>query len=273
MKTPEQKARIREMLRADAGEENPQWRKFTAFLKTQLAENETPPKLCYRNQQLSAWRFALPALAALLVVAVFIFTHYFTGRNGITPPPSEKLAGSNSTGTKKLLRKGELYATQGREIRLLRGEVVLQEKDNRIAIAAEELKATFRLRKKTDLKIEHPLIHVTVTGTVFTLAADRQQGALELIEGSLLVALRHPHKELALKAPARLAFNHKGYTLHAVKPSKDKILYRYDLANGESFFAYPVREEGGRHVVELLGGGRVRVNAGDLKAFGPVETP
>lgn len=271
MKTPEQKARIREMLRAEAGEKNPVWDAFRRQLGNEAQAASVPPleiKHAPRSGFATRW---LAPVAALLVLGIGLLVWRLAFSGSVNPPVAKKETVQQVIA--RQLGKGDVFVSGKREIRFFGGNATLSENQGRIEITASELKAAFRLRQKTDMKIEHPLVSVTITGTEFIFNAARGRGAIELTEGSLAVTLKREAKRVVLKAPARLEFSETGHQLKEEKPAPGKILYRYDLANGESFFAHPMRRGPTSHTVEVLGGKTEEILLEDIVRFEPVEKP
>lgn len=271
MKTPEQKARIREMLRAEAGEKNPVWDAFRRQLGNEAQAASIPPleiKHAQRSRLAPRW---LASVAAVLVLGIGLLVWRLAFSGGVNPP----IAKINTLPpvTVRQLGKGDVFVSGKREIRFFGGNATLSENHGRIEIAASELKAAFRLRQKTDMKIEHPLVSVAITGTEFIFDASRGRGVIELTEGSLAVTLKREAKRVLLKAPARLEFSETGHKLKEENSVPGKILYRYDLTNGESFFAHPVRRGASSHTVEVLGGKTEEIRLEDIVRFEPVEKP
>lgn len=271
MKTPEQKERIREMMRADAGEKNPVWDAFRRQLGNEAQAVSVPPleiRHAPRSRLTTRW---LAPVAAVLVLGVGLLVWRLAFSGSVNPPVAQNETVQPVPA--RQLGKGDVFISEKREILFFGGNATLRENQGRIEIAASELKAAFRLRQKTDMKIEHPLVSVAITGTEFIFDAARGHGVIELTEGSLAVTLKREAKSVTLRAPARLEFSETGHKLKAEKPSPGKILYRYDLANGESFFAHPVRHGKASHTVEVLGGKTEEIPLEDIVRFEPVEKP
>ncbi len=277
MTNTERKARIREMLKAEGlltqgkSAPNDDWIRFKRGLNPKA--DIMPPQLEIlppRKKQMARW---LLPIAALAMAGVVFFLWQIQQRQPAIPQVVQKYAMPNTAA--RMLGKGEVYRAGKREIRLLAGQANLTEAAGKVRIAATTLTADFRLNERVDMQIEHPLITVTITGTEFMFSATALGGSIDLRHGSLEIDLKHAGGgRIQLKAPARLMFNAKS---HAVKTAEKsartdgKSLYRYELMNGETFFAYQLQVGAVEHRVQLLGGNAQTIPVRDIASVSPAE--
>ena len=276
MKSPKQKARIREMLRADAGEKNASWAAFKQQVAREFEAEKAPPlEIAGGSRRTGRPRFAFAWLAPAF--AVFLFGIGFILLRHIHiahEKPVVARVDNPAKATPRTMRRGDVYKAEKREIRFLRGNATLTENNDAITVAATNLKADFRLRQKVNMRIEHPLVAVTITGTEFTIDTVAKGGKINLTEGRLRIDLKSEGGEpVLLVAPIRFEFSGKSHSLKKAEPKTDKLLYRYELQNGEVFFGHPVRSDESSHTIEVLGGKVETIAASDLLRFAPVEKP
>lgn len=277
MKNTERKARIREMLKAegliapDKVAPNADWNRFKRELNSNI--DQIPPQLEIlppRKKNVARWFIPIAALAIVGVV----FFLWQIQQQPLTPQAVQKETASNTA--LRTLGKGEVYRSGKREIRLIAGSANLKETAGKVRIAATSLTADFRLGERVDMQIEHPLITVTITGTEFLFSATGKGGSIDLRHGSLAIEFKGKGKpeRVLMKAPAKLLFTAKS---HHVKKSDmpqradGKLLYRYELLNGETFFAYQLQAGTHEHKVQLLGGRAQTVAVRDIASVLPAE--
>lgn len=278
MKNAERKARIRAMLHAEglaSGETKSSekgWSDFRKQIREELHAEKLPQLVIRRDYHSLFRRWQLVPVFALLLLGILF---YFRNA-GITKNAAPAIA-ENQNPAKKTIRnmkKGDVFAAEKRRIRFSGGEAKLTEDEGRYLVETSELKADFRLKQKTDLKIEHPLIRVTVTGTEFSVDAKATGGSLNLREGSLRIDLKtETQQSVVLTAPARFEFSGKAHRVKKTETLKDKTLYRYELKSGEVFFAHLLARSDATHTIELLGGKTEVVPVAEILRFAPVAEP
>jgi hypothetical protein len=274
MSTAKRKQRIREMLAAEglvsgkAARASRPWEDFKKQVRGEFS-TATPPRLEIQKPARAAgfWLWRLAPAFALLVFGVGLYLRQ--------NPPAEQINPPVVKATERAFKRGDVYKSEKREIRFLGGNATLQEEGGKIRIAANTLKADFRLRQKVDMQIEHPLVTVTITGTEFTLDTSRKRGSINLTEGRLRIAVKSsPGAEpVLLVAPTRFEFNETSHQIKKAKPKVDRLLYRYELHNGEVFFAHQVSLDTRVHKVEILGGKVTQIAVEDILRLAPVELP
>lgn len=278
MKNTERNARIREMLKAeglltpDKGAPNAEWTRFKRELNS--SADGIPPQLEILPPRKSpVTRWLLP-VAALAVVGMVFFLWQMQQGQPATPQVVKK---DNAPDTAaRTLGKGEVYRSGKREIRLIAGSANLKETAGKVRIAATNLTADFRLGERVDMQIEHPLIAVTITGTEFLFSATGKGGSIDLRHGSLAIEFKGKDsaERLQLKAPAKLLFTAKSHQIKntdLLQRADGKPLYRYELVNGETFFAYQLQAGALEHKVQLLGGGTQTLTVRDIASVSLAE--
>lgn len=121
MKTPEQKARIREMLRAEAGEQNPVWDAFRRRLGNEAQAVSVPPleiKQTPRSRLSIRW---LAPVAAIVVLGVGIVLWRLAFSGSVNPPVAKNETVQQVT--VRQLGKGDVFVSGKREIRFFGGSV------------------------------------------------------------------------------------------------------------------------------------------------------
>lgn len=278
MKDAERKARIRAMLQAEGlggaqkAPADKAWGEFRQRLRDEL-QSEKPPRLAIRSNRPGFFRLwqLVPAFALLLLGMLFYFRNGNVAKND-APVVAEKK--NLPAKTIRTMKKGDVFVAEKRRIRFSGGDAKLSEEQGRYVLEATELRADFRLKQKTDLKIEHPLIRVTVTGTEFSVDATAAGGSLNLTEGSLRIDLKtDAAAPVLLTAPARFEFGGKFHRVKKTGLQKDRILYRYEMKSGEVFFAHQIGRPGETHKLELLGGKTEVIRTEDILRFAPVAEP
>ena len=275
MKNAERKDRIREMLNAEGlltqgkAKPNASWNRFKKEFYTN-ADTGIPRLeiLPLREKKLVRW---LLPVAALAIAGVVFFLWQMRQEQ-----PASPQVGQNDTAPRtaaSIYRKGDVYRSGKKEILLIAGNAQLTEDAGKVRIAATTLTADFRLRERVDMQIEHPLVTVTITGTEFLFSATGKGGSIDLKHGSLAIELKGKDR-VQLKAPAKLLFT---ATSHEVRKSDssqrtdDKPLFRYELLNGETFFAYQLQTGPLEHRVQLLGGGTQVLAVRDITSVSLAE--
>ncbi len=278
MKNSERKARIREMLHAEGlltrGEPaaNADWGRFKREFNSG-AGDITPQLEILPPRKSRVVRWLLPVAA--LAVAGIVF---YTWRLQHAKPLDSQMV-QNDTAPKTTavaLARGDIYRSGKREIRLIAGNARLTDISGKMRIDATTLTADFRLGERVDMQIEHPLITVTITGTEFLFVATGKGGTIDLRHGSLAIDFKGEHgaKTMQLKAPAKLLFTADS---HQVKKSRGpaapdgKPLFRYELTNGETFYAYQIQASALEHRVQLLGGGKQTLAVADIASVSVAE--
>lgn len=282
MKDPQRKTRIREMLNAEglagqrAAEKNPRWTAFKNLLGAEIAAKNIPeleitdlPKAVTNTR-----RWLVPA-AALVLAGTIFYAWYLNGVPREIPASTKAIAPIKIAS--RPYKTGDVFRSGKREIRFLGGNATLSESDEKIRIETTALRADFRLGEKVDMQIRHPLIVVTVTGTSFVFDAKATGGSINLDHGSLAVDLLHPTratKTITLKAPAELVFSKETHTVTALPLKKwhaEKPLFRYEMRNGETFYAHQLSIDALSHKVELLGGKTQVVAVADIMQVAPSD--
>lgn len=278
MKNNERKARIREMLKAegllpqDKTKPNASWNRFKKEFYTN-ADTGIPRLeiLPLREKKLVRW---LLPVAALAIAGVVFFLWQMRQEQ-----PASPQVGQNDTAPRtaaSIYRKGDVYRSGKKEILLIAGNAQLTEDAGKVRIAATTLTADFRLRERVDMQIEHPLVTVTITGTEFLFSATGKGGTIDLRHGSLAIEFKGKDstERLQLKAPAKLLFTAKSHEVKKSDSSQrtdDKPLFRYELLNGETFFAYQLQTGPLEHRVQLLGGSAQVLAVRDIASVSPAE--
>ena len=277
MKNSGRKARIREMLNAeglltqDKTTPNASWNRFKREFQTD-ATTHTPQLEILPPREKSLARYLLP-VAALVVAGVVFFLWRWQTQQATLPTVAQAEVVPKTAA--RTFSKGDVYRSGKREILLMAGDAQLTETAGKVRIAATTLTADFRLRERVDMQIEHPLITVTITGTEFLFAVTPKGGSIDLRHGSLAIDLKQEHSgRIRLRAPAKLVFTVKSHEV--ISPDKSgrsdsKPLYRYELLNGETFFAYQVQVSPPEHRVQLLGGGAQTVAVRDIASVSLAE--
>lgn len=277
MKNTERKARIREMLKAEGlltqgkTAPNADWTRFRRELN--LSGDGLPPQLeILPPRKSSLTRWLLP-VAALAVAGIVFFAWRSQQGKPVAPVVAKENIAPNTAARK--LAKGEVYRAGKREIRLIAGSATLTEVAGKMRIAATSLTADFKLGERVDMQIEHPLVRVTITGTEFLFSATEKGGSINLRHGSLAIDLKQANAgPIKMKAPAKLVFTAKSHELISPErtPRTDgKALMRYELLNGETFFAYQLKVDPQEHKVQLLGGKAQTVAVREIASVSPAE--
>lgn len=272
MKSRAQKENIREMLRAESpGDTQSPWGDFKRKLSDEFLSTKIPP-LEITTPPRNKVRWLVPAFTVFLIAVGIFFWRTQSGTEANT-----MLARSGSQGAVREFKKGDVFTSERREIRFLKGSAAMTQEAERIRIDTTALTADFRLQQKVDMQIRHPLITVTITGTRFIFDATAKAGIIRLSEGSLAIqfhgAAGKPDN-ISLKAPAEFTFSDRKYRSSDVRPilpSGDKLLYRYDLVNGESFFAHQLKIDSKIHRVHLLGGSEQIIPVENIVRVVPAE--
>lgn len=243
---------------------NENWRRF----KAAFAPPRTPqPVVELKYRRARKFYRALPWAAAALVLVGFSIAFWFIQSESRT---AEKSTIARTNIAPKKFSHGEIYRHGKKEIRFMAGDAQISETRGTIRVAAETLKADFRLHEKTDMRIEHPLVSVAITGTEFVFDASPARGTIVLRHGSLSITFRNPQQgedTLRMTAPAKLDFTQTRHTLDrkvVATDTSDKPLFRYELADGETFYAFQLATSRERHRVHLLGGKEQIVRVGDI---------
>ena len=274
----ERKARIREMLKAegllpqDKTKPNASWNRFKKEFYTN-ADTGIPRLEILPPREKKLVRWLLPVAALALAGIVFFLWQMQQGQPAIPQIVQNDTAPSTAART---YRKGDVYRSGKKEILLIGGNAQLTEDAGKVRIAATTLTADFRLREGVDMQIEHPLVTVTITGTEFLFSATGKGGSIDLRHGSLAIEFKGKDRpeRVQLKAPAKLLFT---ATSHEVRKSDssqrtdDKPLFRYELLNGETFFAYQLQTGPLEHRVQLLGGGTQVLAVRDITSVSLAE--
>lgn len=241
---------------------NENWQRFKAAFAPPLTPQPVV-ELKYRRAR-KLYR-ALPwAAAALLGLA----SAFWWIQNKTPVSESSTIVRASSASTK--FSRGEIYRHGKKEIRLMAGDAQISEASGTILVAAQTLKADFRLHEKTSMRIEHPLVSVAITGTEFIFDASPGHGTIVLRHGSLSVIFRNPQQgedTLRMTAPAKLTFTQTRHTLDTkvvATDTSDKPLFRYELSDGETFYAFQLATSRELHRVHLLGGKEQVVRVGDI---------
>ena len=276
MKNTERRALIREMLNAEGlltqGSQKPSasWNRFKREFGTDA--NIHTPQIEILPPKQSALRWLAPIAAVVIAGVVFFLWRLQTGQQ-VNPVVVQNDALPKTAAT--TLRKGEVYRSGKKQIRLIAGNATLAETDGKVRIAATTLTADFTLRERFDMQIEHPLLTVTITGTEFLFAVTPRGGSIDLRHGSLAIDLKEPRAErVQLRAPAKLVFTAASHQLFVPEKSESntgKQLYRYELLNGETFFAYQLQVGALEHKVQLLGGKTQTVIVREIGSVSLVE--
>lgn len=250
---------------------NADWTRFKRELNSS-AEGIPPQLEILPPRKSPVTRWLLP-VAALAIVGVVFFLWQIQ-QQPLTPQVVQKDTARSTAA--RTLGKGEVYRAGKQEIRFIAGSANLTEVAGKVRIAATSLTADFKLGERVDMQIEHPLITVTITGTEFLFSANGKGGSIDLRQGALAIEFKGKDKteRLLMKAPAKLFFTAKS---HQVKKSDmpqradGKPLYRYELVNGETFFAYQLQAGTHEHKVQLLGGSAQTVVVRDIASVSPAE--
>ncbi len=273
MSSAERKRRIREMLAAEglvrgkAPQASKPWDDFKKQIRGEFSAAK-PPRLQIQKPARTSgfWAWRLTPVFALLIFAVVL---YLRQSDPVKQPDVPVVKAERS------FRQGDVYKTEKREIRFLSGAATLKEEGGKIRILTSKLKADFRLRQKVDMQIEHPLVTVTITGTEFTFDTSAKRGSINLTEGRLRIDMKSsPGAEpVLLVAPARFEFSETSHQIKKAQAKAERLLYRYELQNGEVFFAHPISRDARIHKVEILGGKVAQIATEDIVRFAPVEAP
>lgn len=178
------------------------------------------------------------------------------------------------SGDYQTLIKGSVLRRNRRTISVLNGQALLSERpDGSFKVNIAEGKLRFRLKEKTDLVVEHRLLQIFVTGTEFDFDATKTTGTVTLTEGRLLVHYRGKYSaDYQLVAPAVFKFDLLGAKKQAAVPSAvPRRLYRFDLADGETFFGWPVVTRQAMQSIDVLGGGRREIPITEIVRQEPAE--
>lgn len=278
MKNAERKTRIREMLNAEGllpqgkPKPNASWNRFRKEFHTN-ADTGIPGLeiLPPRKKKLVRW---LMPVAALLIAGIVFFLWQLRQGQPATPQVAQNDSAPRNAAT--TYHKGDVYRSGKKEILLIAGNAQLTEDAGKVRIAATTLTADFRLRERVDMQIQHPLITVTITGTEFLFSATGKGGSIDLRHGSLAIDFKgkDSSERVQLKAPAKLLFTAKSHQVKkydSSQPAGDKPLFRYELLNGETFFAYQLQAGPLEHKVQLLGGGTQTLAVRDIASVSLAE--
>lgn len=261
MKSKTQKDNIREMLEAERfGNADTAWGDFKRKLGDEFLAVKTPKLQMTPAPRAPGvlFRWLAPAFALFVIAAGFTIWHVRQKGAGEAVVVKSVQPGKHSKA--QAFHKGDVFKSGRREIRFLQGNAELTQSGGQIIIEATSLVADFRLREKVDMQIRHPLVSVAITGTQFIFDAAAKGGTIRLSEGSLAIEYHAPaakSERITLKAPAQFSFSEKKFQvagLNVPGPAADKVLYRYDLASGETFFAHQLTTNSKYHRVDVLGG-------------------
>lgn len=278
MKNAERKTRIREMLSAEGllpqakTKPNASWNRFKKEFHTS-ADTAIPRLEILPPREKKLVRWLLP-VAALAIAGVVFFLWQMRQEQ---PAMSQVVQNDTAPRTAgSTYRKGDVYRSGQKEILLIAGNAQLTEDAGKVRIAATTLTADFRLRERVDMQIEHPLVTVTITGTEFLFSATGKGGSIDLRHGSLAIEFKgkDSSERVQLKAPAKLLFTAKSHQVKksdSYQPTDDKRLFRYELLNGETFFAYQLQAGAVEHRVQLLGGGTQTLAVRDIASVSLAE--
>lgn len=275
MKSKSQKANIREMLRAESlGDTKLPWGDFKRKLSDEFLAAEVPTlNIAPPPRARKYYRWLVPAFAMSLVIGGLFIWRLDSEMSGNT-----RIAGTvfPRGAQKREFKKGDIFKSERREIRFLEGGAEITRDGEKIRIETTALTADFRLKQKVDMQIRHPLVTVIITGTEFIFAATPKGGTIRLSEGSLVIEHHGAsEKKILLGAPAEFAFTASRHSVAPLKAgvSQEKILYRYDLVNGETFFAYQVKVGAENHRVHLLGGSEQTIPVENILHVVAAENP
>jgi hypothetical protein len=282
MKSKKQKENIREMLRAESlGNAKSSWGDFKRklsdeFLTTKIPRLELTPTFAKGRGQGVGFRWLVPAFALFLIAGGFMIWHL--QQKSLTGSPIVSSVHPGQV-TKRAFRKGDVFKLERREIRFLQGNAELTQDGEKIILETASLTADFRLGQKVDMQIRHPLVSVAITGTQFIFTATAKRGNIRLNEGSLAIEYNGPTakpEKITLKAPAAFTFSERKYEISVLKAAPvpgDKLLYRYDLVNGETFFAHQIRIDAKYHRVGVLGGSEQIIPVENILRVVAAENP